>query len=156
MSLIEHYRRMLAYDAWANAEIVSALETIPDPPQRSMRWLAHIISAEVLWLERLQQKPQTLPVWPEFSLAKCKAESEELPAIWSAYLASLGESGLEETIAYTNSQGQAFISKKGDVVQHVINHSAHHRGQIVADLRASGYNPPYIDFIHAVRKNLLE
>ena len=156
MGLIEHYRKMLAYDAWANAEIVSALERAPDPVQRSVRWLAHIVSAEILWLERLRQKPQTLPVWPEFSLVQCKAESEKLPPIWKNYLASLSEAGLEDTIAYKNSQGESFVSKKGDVVQHVTNHSAHHRGQIVADLRASGYNPPYIDFIHAVRKNLLE
>jgi uncharacterized damage-inducible protein DinB len=156
MSLMEHYRKMLVYDAWANAEIVSELETISNPPPRSLRWLAHILSAEILWLERLQHKPQTYPVWPEFNLSQCKVESKKLAAIWKAYLSSLGESGLDETIAYKNSQGEAFTSKKGDVVQHVIIHSTHHRGQIVADLRASRYNPPYIDFIHAVRKNLLE
>jgi uncharacterized damage-inducible protein DinB len=32
---------------------------------------------------------------------------------------------------------------------HVLLHSAHHRGQIAFELRASGQEPAYTDFIHA-------
>ena len=31
---------------------------------------------------------------------------------------------------------------------HVIMHSAYHRGQIAADVRAAGLTPAYTDFIH--------
>jgi uncharacterized damage-inducible protein DinB len=33
----------------------------------------------------------------------------------------------------------------------VVIHSAYHRGQIAADVRAAGHEPAYTDFIHATR-----
>jgi uncharacterized damage-inducible protein DinB len=35
-------------------------------------------------------------------------------------------------------------------------HSAYHRGQIAADMRAAGFAPPYTDFIHAVRQGFVK
>jgi uncharacterized damage-inducible protein DinB len=34
-------------------------------------------------------------------------------------------------------------------------HSAYHRGQIAADMRAAGFEPVYTDFIHAVRQGYI-
>jgi uncharacterized damage-inducible protein DinB len=34
-------------------------------------------------------------------------------------------------------------------------HGAHHRGQIIAELRAAGAEPPYTDYIHSVRQGFL-
>jgi uncharacterized damage-inducible protein DinB len=38
------------------------------------------------------------------------------------------------------------------VLTHVVLHGAYHRGQIAADLRAAGLEPPYTDFIEAARR----
>jgi uncharacterized damage-inducible protein DinB len=35
-------------------------------------------------------------------------------------------------------------------------HSAYHRGQIASLMRAGGSAPAYTDFIHAVRRGLIE
>jgi len=43
-----------------------------------------------------------------------------------------------------------------DILTHVLLHSVYHRGQIAADLRAGGAQPPYTDFIHAARQNLID
>jgi uncharacterized damage-inducible protein DinB len=43
-----------------------------------------------------------------------------------------------------------------DVLTHVLFHSAYHRGQIALQMRASGAEPAYTDFIHAVRKGFVE
>jgi len=40
----------------------------------------------------------------------------------------------------------------GDILTHVLLHSAYHRGQIAVDLRAAGLTPAYTDYIHAVRQ----
>lgn len=34
-------------------------------------------------------------------------------------------------------------------------HGVHHRAQILAELRAAGHVPPYLDFIHATRTGAL-
>ena len=37
-----------------------------------------------------------------------------------------------------------------------VTHEAHHRGQIASDMRASGLDPPYTDYIHAIRQKCVE
>ena len=155
MSDIQRFQQFFSYDDWANRELISALEA-GDPPARSVKLLAHILSAQKLWWQRLTLKPQTYPVWPEFTLEECRAESEELRKLWKSYLAAQSNGSLLVEVRYKNTKGESFASSANDILQHVILHSTHHRGQIVADLRQSGHTPPYIDFIHAVRNNLME
>ena len=118
--------------------------------------LAHIVSAERLWLERLLLQKQTYPVWPQFALPQCQLEIGELPRLWKNYLASLGEDGLAGSLTYQNTKGESFSSQKQDILLHVVMHSAYHRGQIAADTRAAGFTPAYTDFIHAVRQGFVE
>ena len=103
MSDIQCFQRLFSYDDWANRELISALQSIDDPPARSAKLLAHILSAEKLWWQRLTLKPQTYPVWPEFTLAKCKAEAEELRELHT-FLEDLRE-GLGQDSLYNTSLG---------------------------------------------------
>jgi uncharacterized damage-inducible protein DinB len=156
MTMLEHIGNLFSYDDWANREVLTSLETLGSPPGRSVKFLAHIISAERLWLERLLTQKQTDPVWPLFTLKDCKAGIDQLPRLWKNYLTSLGEAGLSDSCTYKNTKGDTFTSKKQDILLHVVMHSAYHRGQIAADVRAAGFTPAYTDYIHAVRQGLVE
>jgi uncharacterized damage-inducible protein DinB len=157
MSMLEHIGSLFSYDGWANREVLGSLQALnAQPSERSVKLLAHILSAERLWLERLLAQEQTLPVWPILTLEECNSEIGELPRLWKTYLTSLGESGLSDSRTYKNTKGETFTSKKQDILLHVVMHSAYHRGQIAADMRASGFTPPYTDFIHAVRQGFVE
>jgi uncharacterized damage-inducible protein DinB len=153
--MLEHISRLFSYDDWANREVLSSLRAADAPPARSVDLLAHIVSAERLWLQRLVAQQQTLPVWPTFALNQCESQIDQLADLWKNYLASLGEAGLVDSINYKNSKGENFTSQKQDVLLHVVMHSVYHRGQIAADMRAAGFTPPYTDFIHAVRQGFL-
>jgi uncharacterized damage-inducible protein DinB len=154
--MLEHIRNLFSYDDWANREVLTSLQALDAPPGRSVKLLAHILSAERLWLERLLVQKQTLPVWPVSTLGQCKLEVDQLPGLWKNYLTALGEAGLARSLTYKNTKGESFSSQKQDILLHVVMHSAYHRGQIAADLRAAGFTPPYTDFIHAVRQGFLE
>ncbi len=154
--MIEYFQRLFSYDDWANREVLSLLEALKVPPLRSVKLLAHILSAEKLWYERLQLQKPTYPVWPDFSLEHCKLEANELPKLWKAYLRSIKEEGLTRLLNYKNTKGEGFSSPRQDILMHVVMHSAYHRGQIAADVRAAGFTPPYTDFIHAARQGFLE
>ena len=156
MSVLEHIKGLFSYDQWANGEVLVSLQALDAPPARSINLLAHIASAERLWLDRLLKQKQTFPVWPQFTLEQCRLELHELAGLWRTYLASLGEEGLSNSIAHTNTKGESFTNRKQDVLLHVVMHSAYHRGQIAADMRAAGFTPAYTDFIHAVRQGLIE
>jgi uncharacterized damage-inducible protein DinB len=156
MTMLEHIRNLFSYDDWANREVLSSLQALAAAPARSINLLGHIVSAERLWLERLLVQKQTLPVWPLFTLEQCKLEAGQLPGLWKSYLTSLGEAGLSGSISYRNTKGENFTSQRQDILLHVVMHSAYHRGQIAADMRAAGFTPAYTDFIHAVRQGFVE
>jgi len=156
VTMLEHIRSLFSYDDWANREVWSSLQALDAPPARSIKLLAHIVSAERLWLERLLIQKQTLPVWPLFTLEQCQLEVDQLPDLWKNYLTSLGEAGLSRSLTYKNTKGESFTNKKQDILLHVVMHSAYHRGQIAADMRAAGFAPAYTDFIHAVRQGFVE
>ena len=150
---MQHLGRLLRYDVWANRETLDSLKQ--GAPPRSLRWLAHIIGAEYLWMARLRRRGESLPVWPELDVDACAERVSELSRLWPEYLDDTRQSFTEE-VSYTNSKGEAWTNTVEEILTHVVIHSAYHRGQIASDVRASGGVPAYTDYIHAVRQGLLE
>jgi uncharacterized damage-inducible protein DinB len=148
--------RLIRYDIWANRETMDAVRQGAAPPPRSLRWMAHIIGAEYLWLARLTGQTSPLPVWPNLSLDGCDRRLDDLSPQLLECLADATPERLSQEVAYTNSKGEAWTNTVEEILTHVTIHSAYHRGQIAADLRAAGQVPPYTDYIHAVRQGLIE
>jgi uncharacterized damage-inducible protein DinB len=156
VNVIDHLRRQFTYDEWANREVLAAIRTVGDTSGRPIELMAHILSAERLWLERLQQHPQTLPVWPKSNLDQCEAQAGEMGRLWRDYLARLVDDDLSKLVSYKNSKGEAWTSTVVDILTHAVMHSAYHRGQIASHIRASGQTPAYTDYIHGVRQGLVK
>lgn len=162
------FLRMFAYDRWANCECLRALRSAEStaneatariPKSHSaaiIGRLAHILSAEKLWLERIRKEKQSLPVWPSATIDECDLLADKIASAWRDYLAKLGPDELDEKVEYRNSKGEAWSSRVEDVLMHVLMHSAYHRGQIALEMRAAGMEPAYTDFIHAVRQGLVK
>jgi uncharacterized damage-inducible protein DinB len=150
--MIRLLRRMLRYDAWANREVLESLRRA-GPPARSLRWFGHIIGAELIWVARMEGRPASLPVWPELSLDQCEELLQELGRRMPA---DMGEDSLKRQITYKNTKGEPWTNTVEEILTHLVIHSAYHRGQIASDLRASGQEPAYTDYIHAVRQRLVE
>ncbi len=148
-----HLRRLLDYDVWANQQTLASLGGHPPPP-RSLRWMAHIVGAECLWLARLRRESSPLPVWPGLSVAECGERLADLARQWPELLEAHKVS-LDQSITYINSQGEAWSSTMEEILTHITVHSAYHRGQIASDLRAAGMTPAYTDYIHAVRRGFV-
>jgi uncharacterized damage-inducible protein DinB len=118
--------------------------------------MSHILAAERVWLERLKQQPQSVPVWPEPDLTQCEAEASQLGALWLEFLDLITAGDVSQSISYKNSKGEQWTSTIVDVLTHVVLHSAYHRGQIATHMRANGQTPAYTDFIHGVRQGLVK
>src|SRR5262245_6193258 len=103
MDLVQHYWQLLHYDEWANREVIESLRKGKALP-RSIQLLAHVISAEYLWLARLTGSQQPFPVWPEFTLEQCAAQVDQVAGAWRKYFENL-PNVLERSVAYKNSQG---------------------------------------------------
>jgi uncharacterized damage-inducible protein DinB len=152
VELLEHLRRQFAYDQWANREVLAGLKASAGETAGPLKLLAHIVSAERLWLERIRKKPQSMPVWPELNFGTCEAEISSVAQLWDEYLGQSTVATLSQEITYENSRGEPWSSSVEEILTHVLMHSAYHRGQIASQVRAGGEQPAYTDFIHAARK----
>jgi len=154
------FLRMFAYDDWANRECLAAIRAADPLSAEAVGRLAHILSAQKLWLERILKQPQSMKVWPASTVDDCVALADEMALAWQNYLARVANQfapgSLDDKVEYRNSKGEPWSSRVEDVLMHVLFHSAYHRGQIALQMRASGQTPAYTDFIHAVRQGLVE
>jgi uncharacterized damage-inducible protein DinB len=153
--MIEHLERMFNYDYWANCEVVRALRNAPESPE-ALRLLSHILAAEILWFARIKGQPSPLAVWPDCTLSECEGMLLEIRADWQEYFSRLKPDKLDNILSYTNSKGESWESSLRDVLLHLINHGTHHRGQILALLRAMDIVPPPLDLIHALRQGFVK
>jgi uncharacterized damage-inducible protein DinB len=164
VNLADYLRREFAYDEWANREVLNAIRAAGganltanlSANQRSLQLMSHIVAAERVWLERLKQQPQSVPVWPEPDLAQCEAQAAELGGLWLEFLDLITAGDVSQSISYKNSKGEEWTSTVVDVLTHVVLHSAYHRGQIATHMRASGQTPAHTDYIHGVRQGLVK
>jgi uncharacterized damage-inducible protein DinB len=153
---VTDWKPLFAYDDWANREVLSSLTAAGSRPEKSRKLLGHIVGAERLWIARIESQPPPPPeVWPDLALADCRTAIEELESGWQRLVGALSEDELARAVVYTNSKGERWTNEVADILMHVVMHSVHHRGQIAADMRASGLEPPYVDYIHAVRQGKL-
>lgn len=161
------FLRMFDYDSWANRECIAAMRGASGSisPEMIGR-VAHILSAQKLWLERILNQPQSMPVWPSATIEECSALEEQVSSAWRNYLKTLSQQTfsqqafsqqmLDSNVKYRNSKGEPWSSRVDDILIHVLFHSAYHRGQIALQMRASGFAPASTDFIQAVRAGFIE
>ena len=149
------WKRLFAYDAWANRETLASLRAARDAaPERARKRLAHVVGAQRLWLARIESAGGGPPaVWPDLTLDELGAAIGELVARWARLVTGLDEVELARTVTYVNSKGEPWSSSVRDVLLQLILHGGQHRGQIASDLRDAGFTPPYTDYIEAIRRH---
>lgn len=166
---LQEIRLLYAYDRWANARVWAAISQIqvqveekrPDREgERPCIWetWVHILGAEWGWLARWLESPQ--PPGPD--PASCRTLSE-LRVRWSEveraqgeFLARLTEPALDREVSYERPPGTRWTYPLRWMLQHVVNHSSYHRGQIATMLRQAGGKPvptDFLVFIDEMRKN---
>ena len=156
MDLIAHLTRLFEYDAWANREVLSNLRAQSTPQPRPLKLIAHVLASQHFWMSRLEPTYPATSVWPDLTIEECEKQANELQALWKEYLKNSTEADLAQTIDYINTRGEPWSNRKDDILMHLITHSAYHRGQAAAAVRAAGFTPAYTDFIHSIRQGFVK
>ncbi len=132
------------------ATLADALVQADVPAAR--RPFAHAATADRVWLLRLRGEPTgCIDLWPDLDAAACRSLAQHNADGYATTLDGLGPGGLAEPVVYQNSRGTTYESTVGDVLDHVLMHASHHRGQTNAALRAAGHAPPHVDLIAWLR-----
>ncbi|HMP01540.1 MAG TPA: DinB family protein [Gemmatales bacterium] len=142
--------RLFRYDHWATRTLLEYMRplTVPDRPRQL---LAHLLAAQAVWLGRIEAHPEATPVWPDLTLAESATLLDQLEPRLRHLSEQLTESECKRIVTYTNTKGESFQNSVADILQHVLFHGMHHRGQIATHLRQAGLEPPATDFIFAIR-----
>ncbi|MBW3564828.1 MAG: DinB family protein [Acidobacteria bacterium] len=144
-------RRLFEHMWWADAEVLGALRRAVAAPARVLEIYAHVVGAELVWLDRIEGAEQSVAVWPEASLESCGALSERARLRYQSFLDGVRAEDLDRLIHYTNSAGRAFDTRLDDILVHVALHGMNHRGQVSILLRDAGAEPAPTDYIGWVR-----
>jgi len=149
---------LVRYNDWANARLVAAVTPLPEeafsaPITSSFgslrETLAHIVSAEWIWLRRWTgESPTVAPAWvAEGTRSELVAKLEEIRVERSRFLEALPAQAFQSVIEYRTLAGQSYRNTLADLVRHVVNHSTYHRGQAATQLRQLQVVPPSTDFV---------
>lgn len=162
MTLLEHFRRLLAYEAWANELAVASIESVPAARRTGAAWdrltrlMPHVILARQVWLWRLQKTPYQNPIdwFPPMETGEVRRRLAELDASWGAYVATLREADLAGECLYASSEGKRYTSTVAEILTHVLNHSTYHRGQVARLVTECGGTRSSTDYIGMIRRSL--
>ena len=160
----DEVRELFAYNTWATRRIFEALASLPPGDYtRDLKssfasihaTLAHIVGADRLWLARWRGesgvgmlKGEDVP-----SLAELRKLWEKVEAERTQFLAGLQDDDLtREIVVKPSGGGQQYVHRLLETLQHAVDHSSYHRGQIVTMMRQVNVKPPSTGLIGYCRE----
>ena len=167
---LQDIRRLFVYTEWANDLAMDAADQLPDEDlyrdagvshQSIFGTLLHMAGAEWIWLERWHgRSPAKAEAWSKWTPESC-ADLATLNDRWSEVvdrraqlLTNIDEDRLAAELPFKLLSGDPSSMPLIDQMQHVVNHSTMHRGQVVGMIRQLGLEPPSTDLIFFLRREI--
>jgi uncharacterized damage-inducible protein DinB len=158
MTRTDEIRQAWEYNRWANARMIEAASALSAEQFRqdmgssfpSVRdTLIHVLSAEWVWLSRLQGvSPASIPeAWEQLLLEGISREWARVDQSMRDHIAGLQDTALDQPLSYRDTAGRPYVSTAAQILRHVVNHSSYHRGQVTTMLRQLGAAAPATDLI---------
>ncbi|MGQ0642603.1 MAG: DinB family protein [Gemmatimonadaceae bacterium] len=148
---------LYAYNRWANQRLLDSSASLSSEQLLKDRGvsfgsifetLKHIAWGEWLWLARWREQPAggSNPLgYP--SLTTLRDRWSEIERAQQVFIANLAAADLERLVSYENPPGTHWTYSLQHMLQHVVNHSTYHRGQVAGMLRQVGAIPPATDLL---------
>ena len=155
---IADLRDLFAYDDWANERLLAVTAgltadqfTTPagEGAASVQSVLSHILAEDWLWLRRAKgETPDSPPAWAEdASLQTLSTAFAGVRAERRAFLAAVTDAALDQRLTFRSLEGHVHRHRVGDMLFHMVSHSAYHRGQAALLLRRVGATPVETDFV---------
>ena len=156
--MLQPLAEQIAYTRWANQLILDAAEKLSaeqfvrpmGSSFASVRdTLVHAMWAEWIWLERWEgRSPREVFAPEDFPTpAGIRERWADIEARRERLVGGLASGDDERRISYVNRRGERWEYTLGQMMQHVVVHSAYHRGQVVTLLRQLGAAAPATDYL---------
>lgn len=140
-------QRLFQYKAWANDELLTALERLGEDSRiasLAIEALSHCYIVDRIFAAHLRQQAHSytsanaseMPTLAGLSAATRASDREYVD-----YVCTLGRAQLAERIDFTFTDGAAGRMSREEMLLHVITHGVGHRGQISAVMLLNGMTP---------------
>lgn len=140
-----YFHQLFDYNYYCNKKLIEACSEMKEVSARTVELFSHILNAHHIWNARLNGSEPQHGVWDVHALsdwADIHYENQR-----ASFELITNADNLEKRVGYENSEGRSFSNTLQDILFHILNHSTHHRAQIVAEIRAGGAEPPALDYI---------
>ena len=150
MSNAHYVTTMFRYKAWANGEMLTALQGLDGQTHRTERHSAVFILNHTYLVDRIFAAHLTrAPMQYTATTATENPPLEDLSAAIAAsdawfidYVAGLGPQQLSEVIDFTFTDGDPGRMSRAEILIHLITHGAYHRGGIGRIMSQVSVPPP--------------
>ena len=144
----KHFIDLFEYNDWANQRMLITLEKADMNDQRLIVLFGHLISAQIIWLNRIKDLPTSpFPLWEEYKVRELRSMTEESTSNWITYLHEHKFDTFEEMIFYKSTEGKKYENTIREIITHVVNHSTYHRAQMATRMKELNIQPPVTDYI---------
>jgi uncharacterized damage-inducible protein DinB len=159
----ESIATLFDYNAWANHRTLDACAGISNEKFVSQiggsfgslrNTLSHIMDVEWLYHERWNgRSPAGLPKAEDYpDLTSIRTRWQTVESDLKSYLKALPANGINRVIEFRNTKGILYQHPLWETMQHMVNHSTYHRGQITTLLRMAGGQPQATDLLAFYRE----
>jgi uncharacterized damage-inducible protein DinB len=159
MSKLELVRGLYAYNEWANDHVLDAASRLTEEEfSRTHRAsfesvegnLAHIVGAQIVWLQRWIGGSNPKPVLEFQKIRGLTAIREAFASSHAGlrdFTGSLTDERLEQVLPYRDSAGNPHERVMWQLMTHVANHGTHHRAETAMAMAAMGKPMRELDYI---------
>jgi uncharacterized damage-inducible protein DinB len=159
---LQEIKALVAFNTWADRRFFEAVGQLSAEQYHSDMHsshggihgtLLHIVETERIWLARWQKHPDPAAAVPRQvpALADLRALWEQTSSDMHRFLDGLNDQKLQEVLTTTTLAG-TFSTPYWQMIQHLVDHSSYHRGQIVTMLRQLGVTPPSTGLLRFYRE----
>jgi uncharacterized damage-inducible protein DinB len=154
---------LFEYNSWANHRTVESCAAASNEQflQQaggsfgSLRnTLSHIMDVEWLYHERWQgRSPAGFPRAEDYpNLTSVRTRWQTVETDLNRYVKKLSAQDINRVIEFRNTKGILYKHPLWETMQHLVNHSTYHRGQITTLLRIVGSQPQATDMLAFYRE----
>ncbi|MBI1805418.1 MAG: DinB family protein [Ignavibacteria bacterium] len=147
------------YNYWANSRLLGIVETLTmEQFTKDLGsshggihgTLVHIMAAEEIWLKRWKGESPTIlrttAEFPTFDTMSDHWDMVEHEMMGFCHMLK-SDQDIMKAVSYKDTKGTPYSQPLYQMMQHLINHSTYHRGQVVTMLRQLSVKPIGTDLI---------
>ena len=166
--LMAAYNQSMNQRLFESASVLSLSELEKDRRaffRSIMGTINHILVGDTIWLKRFADhntgfnsleyvrnlpRPNTLDETLYSTFGPLQEARRKMDKAFLNFTSEITESDLSGILEYKNTKGLHFVKNFGQILQHVINHQTHHRGQVTTLLTQVGVDVGVTDLLLSI------